>query len=165
MRVAAFDAKPFERGSPADARGQGGGGGGRRGFKTQLGVGVVVSDKEAFRDRFAAKFAELGKSFGIDMQVPFCPSSHLLRHGPAKAVAFSDQLVGSVQDLIENVHCFYVILPPAEPDTIRVGGLACPTIRIPTWLFVKNLGPAFSYMTAHDYCVGHKDLTPFIDFF
>lgn len=89
--------------------------------------------------------------------MPFCPSSHLLRHGEAEAVAFSDRLVGSVQDLIENVHCFYVILPPAEPDTVRVGGLGCPSKHIPTWLFIKNLGPAFSYMTAHDYLYVNGD--------
>ena len=150
MRVAAFDAKPFERGDPAGARGQGGRAA-RRGFRTQLGVGVVVSDKEAFRDRFAAKFAELRGSLGIGGQVPFCPSSHLLRQGQEEAVAFSDRLVGAVQDLIENVHCFYVILPPAEPDTVRVGGIGCPTRQIPTWLFIKNLGPMFSYLAAEDY--------------
>lgn len=132
--------------------------GGSRGFRTQLGIGVVVSDKDAFRDRFAAKFAELRDTLGMGGQVPFCPSSHLLRYGEDKAVAFSDQLVRSVQDVIESVHCSYVILPTTESDTIRVGGLACPARRIPTWLFIKNLGPAFSYMVAHDYLYVNKDM-------
>ena len=152
MRVAAFDAKPFERGRAAGgAGGQGGDRGRRGGFSTQLGVGVVISDKEAFRDRFAARFAEIRDGLGIGGQAPFCPSSHLLRHGEPEAVAFCDRLVGSVQDLIEGVHFFYVILPPSDPDTIRVGGAACPSRQIPTWLFIKNLGPMFSYLTAEDY--------------
>ena len=150
MKVAAFDAKPFERVDPAAAR-ESGDRGRVRGFRTQLGVGVIVSDKDAFRDRFAAKFAELRDSFGIGGQVPFCPSNHLLKHGLDKAVAFSDQLVSSVQNLIERLHCFYVILPPSKPDTIRVGGVGCPARQIPTWLFIKNLGPMFSYLTAEDY--------------
>lgn len=157
MKVAAFDAKPFERVSPASAADQGDRSG-RRGFRTQLGVGVVVGDKDEFRDKFTAKFAELANSFGIRKQVPFCPSSHLLRHERAKAVAFSDQLVSSVQDMIESVHCFYVILPPSEPDTVRVGGFGCAAREIPTWLFIKNLGPMFSYMTAHDYLYQNSDL-------
>ena len=155
MKVAAFDAKPFERVSPASAADQGDRGG-RRGFRTQLGVGVVVGDKDGFRDKFTARFAELASSFGIRKQVPFCPSSHLLRHGRPKAVAFSDQLVSSVQDMIESVHCFYVILPPSEPDTVRVGGFACAAKQIPTQLFIKNLGPMFSYLAAEDYLYNNR---------
>lgn len=159
MRVAAFDAKPFERGRTAGgSRGQGDDRGRPRGFSTQLGAGVVISDKDAFRERFAAKFAELRDSIGIGGQVPFCPSSHLLRQGEAeKAVALSEKLVGSVQDLIEGVHFFYVILPPSEPDTVRVGGSACPSRQVPTWLFIKNLGPMFSYLTAEDYLYQNSD--------
>jgi len=155
MKVAAFDAKPFERSSPAGAS-ESGDRGARRGFRTQLGVGVVVGDKDGFRDKFTGKFAELASSFGMHKQVPFCPSSHLLRHGRAKAVKFSDQLVSSVQDVIENVHCFYVVLPPSEPDTVRVGGFGSAARQIPTWLFMKNLGPMFSYLTAEDYLYSNR---------
>ena len=156
MKVAAFDAKPFERGSPSGAA-EPGDRGGRRGFRTQLGVGVVIGDKDEFRDKFAAKFAEIASSFGMHKQVPFCPSSHLLRHGWPEAVSFSDQLVSSVQDMIESVHCFYVILPPSEPDTVRVGGLGNAARQIPAWLFMKNLGPMFSYLAAEDYLYSNKD--------
>lgn len=130
-------------------------------FKTQLGIGVVISDKGAFEERFATKFAELSDSFKLNTRLPFCSSSRLLGQGHVKATAFSDQLVSSVQDLIENVHCFYVILPPSDPETIRVGGPKNKTIEIPTWLFVKNLGPMLSYMTAQDYLYTNKgaDLT------
>lgn len=150
MRVIAFDAKPFERGKPFNVK-ESGDRSGAGAFKTQLGVGVVVSDKEAFKDRFTIKFAELCDSFKFNDILPFCPSSRLLDYGRIKATAFSDQLVKSVQDLIEKVHCFYVILPPNNPNTIRVGGIGNTTQEIPTWLFVKNLGPMFSYMTAQNY--------------
>lgn len=157
MKVAAFDAKPFERSSPARSSGSGERGG-RRGFRTQLGAGIVVSDKEEFKDRFATKFAELRDEFKIMERVPFCPSSRLLKYGLPKAISFSDQLVSSVQDLIENLHCFYVILPPTDPDTVRVGVTKNEQGDIPTWLFMRNLGPMFSYMTAHDYLYKNSGL-------
>lgn len=156
MRVAAFDAKPFERGGPAGA-GTSGERGGSRGFRTQLGVGVVISDRDAFQDRFTAKFSELRDAFRIPEHVPFCPSSHLLKYGLPRAISFSDQLVSSVQGLIENLHCFYVILPPSEPDKVRVRGFKSTASQIPTWLFVKSLGPMFSYLTAEDYLYRNKD--------
>lgn len=157
MKIAAFDAKPFERRS-VSGQGKSGDRDNSRGFRTQLGIGVVIGDKEEFKGRFTAKFAELRDSFRIREQVPFLPSSRLLKYGLSKAIAFSDQLVSSVQDMIESMHCFYVILPPSEPDTVRVGGTKNGPTEIPTWLFMKNLGPMFSYMTAHDYLYKNSSL-------
>lgn len=157
MKVAAFDAKPFERGVPpiTDTHGKHND---PRGFKTQLGTGIIISDKEAFKAKFTAKFAELVNEFEIHERVPFCPSNRLLKYGLPKALAFSNQLIDSIQDLIENLHCFYVILPPADPDTVRVGMSETTSCEIPRWLFMKNLGSMFSYMTAQDYLYKNSNM-------
>ena len=156
MRVVAFDAKPFERGSPSTDR-QSGDRGGAGVFATQLGVGVAISDKDAFRDRFTAKFAEIRDSLKLGEQIPVCSSNRLLSFGYDRAAELGEQLVKSVRDLIENVHCFFVILPPSDPDEVRVGKARDAAQKIPTWLFLKNMGPMLSYMTAQDYLYTHGD--------
>lgn len=87
LKVAAFDAKPFERVGRRSA-GASVGHAGSRGFRTHLGIGIVVSDKDTFKDRFTAKFAELQSNFKIDDRVPFCPSSRLLGHGLVTTLRF-----------------------------------------------------------------------------
>lgn len=157
MKVVAFDAKPFERGSLRRNE-QSGDCDSARTFKTQMGIGVAISDKEAFRDRFTAKFAEIRGRLKLGEQLPICPSSRLRSFGDEKAAELGRQLVDSVQDLIEDVHCFFVILPPANPSTVRVGRGRYMSDEIPTWLFVKNLGPMLSYMTAQDYLYSHSGM-------
>ncbi len=169
VKVVAFDAKPFERGSLRKSE-QSGDRSSAGTFKTQMGIGVSISDKEAFKDRFTAKFAEIRRSLKLGEQLPICPSSRLRSFGDEKAAELGGQLVDSVQDLIEDVHCFFVILPPDNPSTVRVGGAGGATMEIPTWLFVKNLGPMLSYMTAQDYLykrsgMGMKDTEFHIDAF
>ena len=157
VKAVAFDAKPFERGNLRGNQ-KSGDRGGAGTFKTQLGIGVSISDKEAFRDRFTAKFAEIRGRLKLSEQLPVCPSSRLRSFGDEKAAELGGQLVDSVQDLIEDVHCFFVILPPDNPSTVRVGGAGGTGMEIPTWLFVKNLGPMFSYMTAQNYLYSHSGL-------
>ena len=157
MKVIAFDAKPFERGNPPDGQ-QSSGRVGAGTFKTQLGVGVTISNSDAFKEKFAVKFAEISGSLKLGKHLPICPSSRLLGFGDEKAAELAEELINSVQGLIENIHCFFVILPPSDPSTVRVGKARNTTQEIPTWLFVKNMGPMLSYMTAQDYLYKHDSV-------
>lgn len=127
-------------------------------FKTPLGVGVAISDKDAFQDRFTTAFAEIRDRLKLGEQLPVCPSNRLLSFGYNRAAELGELLVKSVQDLIERVHCFFVILPPSDPDEVRVGKARNTTQKIPTWLFLKNMGPMLSYMTAQDYLHRYNDV-------
>lgn len=69
----------------------------------------------------------------------------------SKAISFADQLVSEISDLVESIHCSYVILPPSQVPSVGVGGYGMPATSIPTRRFIDNLGPMFSYLTAHSY--------------
>lgn len=161
MRVAAFDSKPFNRSRAA--KGQGAAAAKEyTGHSTQLGAGVVISDAEAFTDKFVAEFARLKGEFGIDTSLPFMSTNGLLKHGRRKAIAFADKIVTSVQEMIESVHCCYVILPPKKHETVKVGGADGPAEQIQTRSFIDKLGPMFSYLTAQSY-VHTKNVSENID--
>lgn len=161
MRVAAFDSKPFNRSRAA--KGQGAAAAKEyTGHSTQLGTGVVIPDAEAFTDKFVAEFARLKGEFGIDTSLPFMSTNGLLKHGRRKAIAFADKIVTSVQEMIESVHCCYVILPPKKHETVKVGGADGPAEQIQTRSFIDKLGPMFSYLTAQSY-VHTKNVSENID--
>lgn len=147
MRVAAFDSKPFNRSRIAREQGADAAKN-YTGHSTQLGMGVVIPDAEAFTDEFVAKFAKIKSEFGIDTSLPFMPANGLLMYGRRKAIAFADKLVTSVQDMIEGVHCSYIALSPKKHKTIKVGGVHCPAEEIQTRSFIDKAGPMFSYLTA-----------------
>ena len=150
MRVAAFDSKPFNRSRAA--KGQGAVAAKEyTGHSTQLGTGVVISDADAFADKFVTEFAKLKGEFGIDTSLPFMSTNGLLKHGRRKAIAFADKIVTSVQEMIESVHCCYVILPPKKHEAVKVGGADGPAEYIQTRSFIDKLGPMFSYLTAQSY--------------
>ena len=161
MRVAAFDSKPFNRSRAA--KGQGAAAAKEyTGHSTHLGTGVVIPDAEAFTDKFVAEFARLKGEFGIDTSLPFMSTNGLLKHGRRKAIAFADKIVTSVQEMIESVHCCYVILPPKKHETVKVGGADGPAEHIQTRSFIDKLGPMFSYLTAQSY-VHTKNVSENID--
>lgn len=117
MQVAAFDSKPFNRGVAAEVRGvqnveQ------YAAHTTQLGIGVVVRDEDAFKKAFVAEFGRIKGEFGIETGLPFMPANGLLKHGRRKATAFADKMVSSVQDMIEGVHCSFVSLSPQKYPTV-----------------------------------------------
>ena len=121
-------------------------------FSSQLGVGVVISKPDEFTKRYIDTSRRLQKSFGLDTSLPFLSSSIVRQSvGIAKATSFIDQLLTSVSPLIDSIHCSYVILPPSRVQLVSVGGYGCPVDRVSPGLFVENLGPMFSYLTAHSY--------------
>lgn len=155
MRVAAFDSKPFNRGTIAEARGAPGEEK-YTGHSTQLGIGAIISDEAAFTSAFVEEFDRLKGKFDIDTDLPFMPTNGLLKHGRWKAIAFTDKLVSSIQDAIEAVHCSFVILPPKIHPTVPVGGNGDSTRAVPTRSFIDRLGPMFSYLTAQSYVYTNK---------
>lgn len=158
MRVAGFDSKPFNRSRAT--KGQGAVAAKEyTGHSTQLGMGVVIPDAEAFTDKFVAEFARLKGKFEIDTSLPFMSTNGLLKHGRRKAIAFADKLVTSVQEMIEGVHCCHVILPPKKHEVIEVGGAHGPTEHIQTRSFIDKLGPMFSYLTAQSYAYTTKNVS------
>jgi len=152
MAIAAFDAKCFRRGRTV--AGQDGAGGYKKdvGFNTQLGAGVVVDRTDEFAARYGTASRDLLGSFGDDGGIPFPSSEYLKRRlGMSKAISFADQLVSEIAGLVESIHCSYVILPPSKFPSVGVGGHGMPATSIPTRRFIDNLGPMFSYLTAHSY--------------
>ena len=152
MKIAAFDSKGFHRGkyivtvagaNPVEKY---------LGFNSQLGMGVIMPDSDEFVKAFVGKVAELRESFKIKDNLPFFSSSHLIRIlGMKKAILFADQVITHVQNLIETVHCSYVILPPKKISHVKVGGFNNKLILMPTNKFLDNLGSMFSYLTASSY--------------
>ena len=139
MRVAAFDSKPFNRGTIAEARGAPGAEK-YTGHSTQLGIGAIIPDEAAFTRAFVEEFGRLKDEFDIDTALPFLPTNGLLKHGRRKATAFADRLVSSIQDTIEGVHCAFVHLPPATHPTVSVGGVEGHARDIRTRLFIDRIG-------------------------
>ena len=125
---------------------------------TQLGIGTIIPDADAFAGAFASEFDRLKGEFEIETNLPFMPSNGLLKHGRRTAVAFADRLVTSVQGMIESVHVCHVVLPPKKYETIKVGGLGGPAKDVPARKFIDSLGPMFSYLTAQSYAHSVKSV-------
>lgn len=152
MPIAAFDAKQFRRGKVILVSTPTGSAEKYFGFNSQLGAGVIFKDDVKFLDKYIKKNVELRDSFKLEDNLPFYSSTHLKQNlGLPKTIAYADQLITEVQDTIETIHCSFVILPPKRTKTIPLGGFKCPVINKPTNQFIDNLGPMFSYLTAHSY--------------
>ena len=152
MTIAAFDAKQFRRGKPIIISE-----GNKQitkyvGFNSQLGAGIIVNEPLKFITHYTNINQELMKDFEIHNELPFFSSSHLKATlGISKAIVFADQLITKISKMIESIHCSYLILPPSTIPLVTVGGFKCPTTDIATNQFIDNLGPMFSYLTAHSY--------------
>lgn len=141
-KLTAFDSKEYSRSNAA----------GEVKFYTPLGCGITVSKEEEFSSVYIEKLRELSSSFKIEKCCgAFSPAEYFQKIGPGKTISLSDQLLKSVQDLIESVYFSYVILPPKEVPTVEVGGYKCPKKEIKTFDFLRNLSVYFSYMTAWKY--------------
>jgi hypothetical protein len=171
MRAAAADSKSFRRGKIVDVWKEGKKVRKYEGFRSQLGVCVSFKDDREFTERYLAKVEDLCRSFGIEQDLPFYSSTHLKQIvGLNRAIPFADQLISEVQDMIDGIHCTFVILPPASIPTVQVGGLQCPVEEIETGKFIETLGPMFSYITASNFLhqnrfTDNRDLPIYIDAF
>lgn len=141
-KLTAFDSKEYSRSNAA----------GEVKFYTPLGCGITVSKKEEFSSVYVEKLEELSKSFNIENCCgAFSPAEYFQKIGPGRTTSLSDQLLKSIQDLIESVYFSYVILPPKDVPLVEVGGFKCPKRVIKTFDFLRNLSVYFSYMTAWKY--------------
>jgi len=157
-KLTAFDSKEFRRSNKA----------GEQKFYTPLGCEIVVSELEDFYSTYVKKLHELAVRFGIEKCCGcFSPSEHNKIIGRARTIRMSDELLTSVQDLIESVHFSYVILPPKDVPSVEVGGYRSPKIEISTFDFLKQLSSFFSYITAWNYLgiVGRENEQIVIDGF
>ena len=94
-KVTAFDAKEFKRSNKAK----------ELKFYTPLGCGISVSKQEEFVTIYAEKLRELLTSFDVKQICgAFSSSEYMKQIGPAKTYRLSDELVKSVQDLVESVY-------------------------------------------------------------
>lgn len=151
MTLIAFDSKQFRRGKTVPAQEEETQGDKYLGFGTQLGIGVSTDDPSGFVQSYVKANRELKASFEIIDDMPFFSSTYLKNTlGMPKAISFTDRLITSMQEHISSVHCSFVVLPPSQIPTIQVGGFRNRVDR-PTRLFINDLGPMFSYLTAHSY--------------
>jgi len=157
-KVIAFDSKEFTRSNAA----------GEVTFYTPLGCGITVSKEKKFDALYTQKLQEISTNFKIEKCCgAFSPAEYFQKIGPAKTVSLSDQLLKSVQDLVESAYFSYVILPPKEIPIVEVGGYKCPKKEIKTFDFLRKLSVYFSYMTAWKYLgiEGRESETILIDGF
>lgn len=142
VKRTAFDSKEYSRSNKA----------GELKFYTPLGCGITISNQEEFTYNYSEKLLELSESFGIEKCCgAFCPAEYLDSIGPGKTVRMSDELLKSVQDLIESVYFSYIVLPPKSVPKIEVGGYRSPIKELGTFDFLRRLSVYFSYITAWNY--------------
>ena len=138
-KLTAFDSKEYSRSNAA----------GEVKFYTPLGCGITVSEEEKFSSTYIEKLRELSNSFKIEKCCgAFSVAEYIKKIGPGRAISLSDQLLQSVQNLIESAYFSYVIIPPKEVPTVEVGGYRCPKREVGTFDFLRRLSVYFSYMTA-----------------
>ncbi len=121
------------------------------GFYSPLGCGIVTEHPDILDSVLSDSFMELERSFGVKFDIPFLGSHEIkayLGNNMVKAIAFADQLIQKVQDYIDFAFFSYIVLPPSENPTVRIGGVKSPTKEIDTYNFLRESAPAFSALTA-----------------
>lgn len=173
VRVAAFDAKEFNRVRPKeipDPENPEKTVQKISGFYSPLGCGIVTEYPDVLEKVMKESFKELESSFGFNSGAPFLGSHEIkinLDNDMRRAIAFSDQLVQKIQDYIKYAFFTYIVLPPSEIPTISVGGEQEPKREIETYRFLRSCAPAFSALTAWAYAGKHdiSDTRVMIDSF
>ena len=170
MKIAAFDAKKFQR-----IRRKWDGDKGREEknttFISQLGIGVTIPEPEVFVRHYTEASQNLRQKFNLDYAAPFFSSTYLKDSlSVFQAADLTQQLISAVEPHIESVHCSYITLPVLDEPHVEVGGVRCAKRQVPTTHFIDGLGSAFSYLAALSYVWAHKDtnfrdLTMHIDAF
>lgn len=158
MKIAAFDAKSFQR-VKRRWNPDGTGEEKTRTFVSQIGIGVTIPKPEVFIESYVGVSQDLRKEFSLDYTTPFFSSACLKDYLDIfEAADFANRLVSGVQSNIESVHCSYIALPTTDTTHVEVGGVRCAKTRMPTIKFIDSLGPAFSYLTALSYIWEHKGM-------
>ncbi len=129
------------------------------GFFSPLACGVSIKYPDVFESLYKEEFERLRYSFGFQCDMPFLSSRGIREHlngDMRRAIAFCDQLVKSIQDLIEHVFFSYIVLPPNTISSVTVGGENCPTEDVGTHNFLRSTSPAFSAIAASQYVYRHN---------
>lgn len=147
--LVAFDSKDFKRSNKI----------GELKFFSPLGCGIKVSKPKEFQEKYIENFSNLMESFKISPVCGCMASSEFFPSaGFSKTYKISDELLKSIQDLIDTVFVSYVILPSATIPKVEVGGYRSPKKEIDTFDFLRILSTYFSYITAWNYLhVGKRD--------
>jgi len=149
LAVAAFDAKEFPRSKIIQSDGEV-----KRVtfFYTPLGAGVFIPDQQRFKEQFVQSTKELAEDFKLPYRKNLYSSNELKETlGPRRATPFCDKLITSASESISTIYISYVIRPPATFPYTEVGGHKCPRREVKTEMFLRQLGPHFSYITAWSY--------------
>lgn len=160
--IVAFDAKDFKRGRYIEVPHPEKDGDTIRkfsGFYSPLGCGIVVKYPDLLEKSLKEKFKELSNSFGFECYLPFLGSHEIKQHlknDMSKTIAFCDQLVQEVQDYIEFTFFSYIVLPPKDIESVRVGGERSPEKEVETHKFLRSASPAFSALTAWAFTSKHN---------
>jgi hypothetical protein len=121
-------------------------------FSTMRARGVKYNDPNKAKQNYIEALEDLAPKFGLKQCCAAISPSELYRElGPSKTIKLSDALLKQVQDQIETAYFSYVILPPAETPTIKVGGYSSPLTELTTFSFLKRLSVYYSYITAWSY--------------
>ncbi len=140
--ITAFDSKDFKRSNKI----------GELKFFSPLGCGVRITKPKEFQALYIEKMHSLLKSFGISSVCGCLASSEFFpTAGYSKTYRASDELLKSIQSLIDTVYISYMILPSATIPKVEVGGYRCPKKEINTFDFLRTLSTYFSYITAWKY--------------
>lgn len=140
--LAAFDSKDFKRSNKL----------GQLKFYSPLGCGIKVSKPKEFQEVYVKNMTKLLEEFNIS---PVCgclaSSEFFASAGFSKTYKVADNLLKSIQHLIDSVFISYVILPSATIPKVEVGGYRSPKKEIATFDFLRTLSTYFSYVTAWTY--------------
>jgi hypothetical protein len=151
VQVVAFDSKDFRRTKVLvdSVTGQGSR---QITFFSPLGIGVAFKDGEKASNAIIEDVRSLLSRFGVESPYPLISGSRFSKTlGYSKTIRLCDELVQSVQDHVTGVFASYVVLPPKDFPRMEVGGVGCPRTQIATMDFLRQLSPAFSYITAWSY--------------
>jgi hypothetical protein len=140
--ITAFDSKDFKRSNKL----------GELKFFSPLGCGIKTSKPKEFQQTYVKNMTSLLKTFGISPVCGCLASSEFFPSvGFSKTYKISDELLKSIQDLIDTVFVSYVILPSATIPRVEVGGYRSPKREISTFDFLRKLSNYFAYITAWSY--------------
>jgi len=145
--ITAFDSKDFKRSNKN----------GELKFYSPLGCGVKVSKPKEFQEAYIDNMNTLFTDFGI---TPVCgclaSSEYFPSAGFSKTYKASDELLKSIQNLIDTVFVSYMILPSAAIPKVEVGGYRSAKKEIATFDFLRILSTYFSYIVAWNYLKSGK---------
>lgn len=142
MSVVAFDSKEFKRSNKT----------GGLAWYTPIACGIKVTKQEEFVSVYNETLKKLLVDFGVEQLCAcFPPSEYIQKIGHSKAYRLSEELLKSIEHLIDSVSFTFVVLPPKQVPVIEVGGFKSAKKEVDTFTFLRMLSVYFSYIAAWNY--------------